>query len=321
MKIIFFGLGSIGKRHARLIKDNFGYELYAFRSNHNSEKNQLGIPEIYNLEEIDTIKPDIAFITNPTSEHISYALYCAKKGIKLFIEKPLSNDQKNIQELMNEVKNKQLVAYTAYNLRFHPAIMWLKRYMEKKNEEKKKDYFHVTVNTSSYLPSWRKNINHLNNYSAFRGLGGGAILDLSHEIDYLYYLFGNFKEIKVNSRKLSDVTVDSEDFADILLYFDCGMQGNVHINFFSRLLRREMIIDFSDETIIIDLINHNITILKDKEKKVINFDLEIDDIYTAQLKYFFDNIDNKQIMNNLEESVKIFDVILKIRDKVEWRGN
>ncbi|MBU1632421.1 MAG: SDR family oxidoreductase, partial [Nanoarchaeota archaeon] len=125
-------LGSIGLRHARLLKTHFNnHDLYAFRSNKNSKKNQLGINEVYDIGEIDKINPDIAFITNPTSKHIFDALFCAKKGMKLFIEKPLSNNEKNIQELIRIIKERDLVTYVTYNLRFHPAIVWLKNYNKK----------------------------------------------------------------------------------------------------------------------------------------------------------------------------------------------
>jgi lactate dehydrogenase-like 2-hydroxyacid dehydrogenase len=52
MKIAFFGLGSIGKRHAKLIKENYNFEILAYRSNINSEENDLGIKETNRLEEL-----------------------------------------------------------------------------------------------------------------------------------------------------------------------------------------------------------------------------------------------------------------------------
>jgi predicted dehydrogenase len=310
MKILFFGLGSIGTRHARLLKTHFKHDLYALRSNKNGKGNELGIKEIYNLKDIDKIKPDIAFITNPTNLHIHYALLCAKKGINLFIEKPLSNNNQGIQELINEIRKRHLVSYTAYNLRFHPAIVWLKEYL-------KKNYpFHVTINASSYLPDWRKNVKHLEHYSAFKSKGGGVILELSHEIDYLYYLFGGFKKIKINSKRLSDVTVDAEDFIDLLAEFNNNIFGNIHINFFSQLLRREIILDFQETTLIADLIKHKITIIKNKREEIIDFKIEKDDIYIAQLKYFFSVYKKTKMMNNIDESVHVFKEIMKIKRMV-----
>ena len=307
MKIVFFGLGSIGMRHAKLIKENFDFEIFAYRSNKNSEKNNLGIKEVYNLKDILKFKPDVAFITNPTSEHMNYASFCAKNGINMFIEKPLFDKQENIQQFIEEVNKNKIKIYLAYCLRFHPIIIWLKDYLKDKKP------IHVTVNSSSYLPDWRPNINYLKNYSALKNAGGGVINDLSHEIDYLYYLFGDIKDIKVNSKKISNVTVDSEDFADIILQFENKLFGNLHLNFLSRLNRREIIIDFEDFTIIADLNDNRIVIKRDEDEKIIEFDLKKNDYFLSQLKYFFDNIGKEKIMNNFDESLRVFDIIVRIK--------
>ena len=307
MKIVFFGLGSIGKRHARLIQEYFDYSLLAYRSSRNVKKNELGIDEVYDLNDVLKWKPDVAFITNPTSEHTDCALFCAKNGINLFIEKPLAMDSEGISDLIEEVKLNNVKTYVAYCLRFHPGIVWLRDFLKQNNP------IHVTVNASSYLPFWRPGTGHLERYSAQKDLGGGVILDLSHEIDYLYYLFGGIKDMKVNSKKISDVTVDSEDFADVLLEFDNGVFGNLHMNFLSRLNRREIIVDFKDKTIIIDLVVNKI-LIKGNMDEEINFDGNMDGVFISQLKYFFDNL-NGGLMNDIYEGEKIFKDILRIKEE------
>ena len=122
MKILFFGLGSIGKRYAKLIKDNYNHELYAFRHDKNQVGNELNIKEIYKIDQIDEIKPDIAFITNITASHLKYANICAEKGIDLFIEKPLSHDDVGLDDFKKIVKENNVNIYVAYCLRFHPVI-------------------------------------------------------------------------------------------------------------------------------------------------------------------------------------------------------
>ena len=48
----------------------------------------------------------------------------------------------------------------------------------------------MSINCSSFLPSWRKNIDYQSSVSAKKSLGGGVLLELSHEIDYLIWLIG-----------------------------------------------------------------------------------------------------------------------------------
>lgn len=317
MKIIFFGLGSIGTRHARLLKEHFHHELYAFRSSKNSPKNSLCIPELYTLSNVKKLKPDIAFITNPTSAHLDSALFCAKNKINLFIEKPLSDSEKDIKKLISLAKKNNVAIYVAYCFRFHPVIQYLKEHL-KKNKP-----FHVTINTSSYLPDWRPGRNHLETYSANKTRGGSVILDLSHELDYLCFLLGvpekPFKGLKVNSYRAGSVTVDTEDFADILLNINNNINNcavNIHLNFFSRLLRRELVLDFKDHTIIADLISNKITFLND-QKAFKKFRFERDDMFLSQLNYFFNNLRHKDMMNSLEEASKIFEFIMKTKKLAE----
>jgi predicted dehydrogenase len=144
-------------------------------------------------------------------------------------------------------------------------------------------------------------------------MGGGVILDLSHEIDYLYYLFGNIKTIKANAKKIGNITKDTEDFADILLELDTGIFCNVHLNCFSRLKCREILLDFTDQTVRADLVTNTIEILKKDGRKRITFDFTRDDMFLSQLQYFFTNLKKKTMMNNLDESIPVFNTIMKIK--------
>ncbi len=310
MKIVFFGLGSIGRRHAKLLQMGFDYELFAFRSNENSKGNDLGISEFYDLKDIEKINPDVAFITNPTSEHLKYAIYCAERGISIFLEKPFSNTDERLQELVNIMKKNKVQFYIAYCLRFHPVIKWLKENLAGQMPT------HITVSSSSYLPNWRKGVNHIESYSSQKSKGGGVILDLSHELDYLYYLFGNCEILAVNSKKVANVTVDAEDFADILLEFK-KIPCNLHLNFLSRVNRREIIINFKNKSFVADLLKSEVTQIKeDGTKETIKFNFEADDMYKKQLRYFFDNLNNQKLMNGVNEAIKVFDLVMRVKEAV-----
>ena len=127
LKILFFGLGSIGLKHAQLLSENFNFDLFAFRT----QKGLLTIPDNLKIVEFDSLKnafsiqPDIAFITNPTFLHVKTALDCAKKGINIFMEKPISNSTAQLDLLINTIKTNKIFTYVAFLMRFHPIIMKL----------------------------------------------------------------------------------------------------------------------------------------------------------------------------------------------------
>jgi len=104
VKVILFGLGAIGKRHAKMLKRHFRRDLYAFHSGKsNRNQNGIGIRQRYNWQEEDQWKPDIAFITNPTSMRMETVITCIKRGMVLFIEKPLGSNVRNLKSYVSNI--------------------------------------------------------------------------------------------------------------------------------------------------------------------------------------------------------------------------
>lgn len=308
MKIIFFGLGSIGQRHAKILLKSYTHDLFAFRSGVNDKKNNLGIKELYSWAEVEKLKPDIAFITNPTYLHIKTAIKCAKIGCKLFIEKPIDKDMDGLDDLLKTVKEKKLITYVAYNLRFHPIIKELKKYIKKEKP------LYVRIVCTSFLPDWRPNQDYLKGYSANSDLGGGVILDLSHELDYTTFLLGDINKIECNYYRRSNVTVNAEDFVDYLLETNLS-PVNIHINFFSHIHQRYIQIDFRNLTVVADLISTEIKEFSSKSlQRTKKLEYYSGQEYMEQMKYFFDNIDNPEMMNNLSEASFLFKQIVDLKN-------
>ena len=298
MKIILFGLGSIGKRHGRLLQEHFTHELYAFRHK-KSQENPLGIKEVYSWGEVKKIKPDVAFITNPASLHVQTAIRCAALGMNIFMEKPLSNRLQGLGQLEKVCRRNKVKFYTAYCLRFHPVIKKIKELIEGKK------IFHVRITCSSYLPHWRKGQNYRKNYSAVKKMGGGVFLDLSHEFDYVEYLFGSIKKICGAVGKASDLKVDVDDFADVLITTEKGTRVNVHLDFLSRLFERTIKIDFKDGYILADIIKSEVYYFLNERMHVYRYDTYKDKFFKEQLDYFFEHLNRPSMMNNLKDS-KVF---------------
>jgi predicted dehydrogenase len=313
LKVLFFGLGSIGKIHAGIIKDNYDFEISAYRSKLGQEENDLNILEYFNLENAFSIKPNIAFITNPTYLHVETALECAKRNINLFIEKPISNSLEKLDELDNEIKKRKLFTYVAYNLRFHPVIVNLKNIIK---QNKKPIYFRAIC--SSFLPRWRSKQNYNKSYSAKKELGGGVILDLSHEFDYIHWLFGDIRKLEGYCDKISSLDIDSEDFIDAQITCNQNIIGHIHLDYFSRINERKIKIYYNDKFVEGDLIQNYIKIIDENDKEKINFyKCYQEETYKKQIQYFFEQYfnNNQNIMNNFSEALKIFRIILKFRKK------
>jgi predicted dehydrogenase len=310
MKVIFFGLGSIGQRHARLLLARGGCELFALRTGL-SDAPALDFPvrTLASWNEIDAVRPDTAFITNPTLMHMPTALECAKRGMNLFIEKPLGGSTQGLDELVDMVRHKGVKTYVAYVLRFSPVILKLKELMDLDRP------LHLQVEASSYLPTWRPGRDHMKSYSARKDLGGGVIFDLSHEIDYVHFLLGGIQDIDGQCGRRSTVTVDSEDYADMHIRASRGT-ANVHMSFFSQMNRRFIKADLEHQTVFADLLTGTIQCHRDKQiVQEFHFPVDRDELFRAQMEYFFGHLDQPRMMNDIFESADLFRKICAFRER------
>jgi len=309
MKILYFGLGSIGIRHLKLLKKNYDHEIYAYRTR--KEDVFPGIHNIYDLEEAIKVKPDIVFITNPTSLHIETAITCLKAGItNLFIEKPLSNSLDNLDIFFKEIKNSSAIVHVGYSMRHNPIIKRMKQLIE---ERKEKIFYTQTLN-SSYLPNWRPGRDYRKIYSSKNSQGGGVILDLIHEFDFNEWFFGKIKSINGIYGKISSLEIDSEDFCDVNITFENNLIATIHLDYFGFNTQRFIRILTSQEENFADLIKKEISFKNELKTKKEAFEFERNDYFEEQLALFLEGIENesKEIVN-VEDARDLLEKILKFK--------
>tara|TARA_E500000178_G_scaffold344006_1_gene391605 strand:+ start:142 stop:1143 length:1002 start_codon:yes stop_codon:yes gene_type:complete len=208
---LIVGFGSIGNRHSKNLK-SLGYEnIDVFRTFKNKTKypkiNNINILKNYD-EALRKKKYDLIILANPTSKHINYAIKGAKNGANIYIEKPLSNSLKNTKLLQTIEKKKKIKIMIGCQLRYHANLIHVKRIIEKKTLGK---IYSVICDVGEHLPFWHKNENFRRSYASRKKLGGGVILTLIHEIDYLYWLFGKFKSVYATGGSLTKLKIDVED--------------------------------------------------------------------------------------------------------------
>ena len=214
-RILIVGTGSAGKRHLNLAKDFYPLsEIKVLKIDRPVNDLDDVKKTITTLEEALIFEPDIAIIANPSTFHVDVAMSLASIGAHLLIEKPISNSKAKVLELIALCREKNLVLMTGYNLRFLPSLISFKRFL---NESYAGEIFSVRTDVGQYLPNWRASINYQNSVSANKSLGGGVILELSHEIDYLRWIFGEVEWVSGMLTKQSNLEIDVEDTAHVTL--------------------------------------------------------------------------------------------------------
>ncbi|MBC5858064.1 L-glutamine-D-fructose-6-phosphate isomerase subunit [Campylobacter jejuni] len=298
MKILIIGFGSIGKKHFLALKHSNQVSILSLSAN----EKELEKTQIYrSLKECDLNEFDLFIIANITTEHFKTlkTLDELLENKTLLVEKPLFEKVQNFTSSKNHI-------YVAYLLRFHPVIVTLKELL--KNE---KIYF-ASLICNSYLPHWRV-IDYRQNYSAKKELGGGVLLDLSHEIDLAFFLFGNLELEYSQNAKISELDITSDDFAFLALKNSQEVKIHIQLDYFSKFNKREIIIHTLEKSFKADLIDNKIEIYhKNKNTECLNF--ENDTIKTLQnlQKAVFEK--NKELCD-LKQALKVLEICDKARKK------
>lgn len=217
-RILVVGLGSIGSRHARLVRELLpSARIAALRHSASTGELADGLDYSFSrLEDALAFHPQVAVIANPASFHLGAAQSLAQVGAHLLVEKPLSNSTEGIAELINTCRNRNLTLMVAYNLRFLPSLRQFRLLLQQNRVGR---VLSVRAEIGQYLPTWRPQSDYRYSVSAKSALGGGVLLELSHEIDYLQWLFGDIEWVQGMQCTQSDLEIDVEDSAHLILGF------------------------------------------------------------------------------------------------------
>jgi predicted dehydrogenase len=214
-RILIVGLGSIGKRHARVARAVAPTATIAAWRRESAEA--PGIDETFTSEkDAVAFRPDIAVIATPATKHIESALPLARAGAHILMEKPIAAALGGVQELIDTCRERGVKLMVGYNLRFTPA---LRRFRELARAGRVGRVLSVRSEVGHYLPAWRPSTDYRDSASARAQLGGGVLLELSHEIDYLRWLFGEVDWVSAIVRRQSALAIDVEDTAHLTMGF------------------------------------------------------------------------------------------------------
>jgi predicted dehydrogenase len=306
MKALFAGLGGIGQRHLRNLRTLLGdeVEILAYRVRRSQQvvtpeltidatqqlETRYGVRAFADLDDALAQRPDIAFITNPSSLHVETALACADAGCDLFVEKPLSDRLDGLDALLEIIAERRLVGMTGYQLRFHPGIV---RVGEIVRSGTLGHLLSVRAVVGEYLPNWHRYEDYREMYAARADLGGGVILSQIHEFDYLASLFGIPRRVFALGGHWSDLEIDVEDTASILM--DCEFAGRplpVHLlqDYLQRPPSRSCEVIGDRGKVVLDLAALTLTIWNEQSEATIEsfMGFERNALFLDELRHFLD---------------------------------
>ena len=270
------GLGNIAIRHRKNLKQLYpDKKVIAMSASGRKIVHQVDDADLIvsNLTEMVNLKPWFVIIASPSTSHASFAGQLAGFDIPTLVEKPLVAELKEL-DLVNlpedYVEHKMAVAYC---LRYLPSTQIVKKTLQ---DERLGSIYNAIVIVGQYLPDWRPNKDFMHCVSARKDLGGGALLELSHELDYLQYLFGNIQLKSSCLRTTKELNLQVEEIADLTLEAANSILCYVHLDFVQKSPIRQCTIIGSKARLEWDLLDNRISIFTAEDRQEVynepNFD-------------------------------------------------
>lgn len=166
-------------------------------------------------EMYDTVNPEIVFICVPPYKHGEIEFETVKRGIHMFVEKPVALDLDLAKEISAKVDEKKLITAVGFQCRYDNINDAAKDFMSKNK---------VVVAEGSRVGGvpevdwWRK-----------KDLSGGQIVEQTvHQFDILRYLLGEVDTVYAVARRgfITDAEwpgYDTDDVSTTLLTFKSGL--------------------------------------------------------------------------------------------------
>jgi len=315
MKILFIGLGSIGKRHLKNVKhylneNKIKYEFHCLKSKTSCNSNEDINKILYSFSDLDN-DYDCIFITNPTHKHYDTLEKVINKGRYFFLEKPAFDSYKYNISFINNYLAKRI--YVAAPLRYTPILDGIKNII--KNEK----VYSLRSICSTYLPDWRTNQDYREVYSAHKDQGGGVSIDCIHELDYITYLVGFPEKIYNLQDKVSSLEVNCEDIS-IYVARTKNVFIELHLDYFGKQWRREVEVVTQNGIIRGDFINKKI--YNSNGPQEINFEYDANYMYVKEIEYFFENVcHSKENWNDIYEAVKLLKIIKESEENEHFNNS
>lgn len=267
MKLLVIGFGSIGARHARIAKEE-GLEVACVTKNEACPYARFSDIE----SALNRFSPDLSLISNETASHLKSLSELDRLGFagRVLVEKPL-----DILPRQYFPKNQHNV-FVAYNLRFHPLLIKLKKHLAGKS------LYSAEFHVGQYLPDWRPGSDYKTSYSSFSSQGGGVLRDLSHEIDLALWLCGDALEVTALGGHISNLDIESDDvFAILSRTRNCPVM-TVAMNYLDRPVCRSAVINGFETSVKLDLPSGKL--LLDGSETLIEIDRDY--TYREQIRAF-----------------------------------
>lgn len=236
MNIIVIGLGSMGKRRIRLIRQyNADINIIGIDTNEQRIKyveEQLGIKCGKSIKDIvSKYKIESAFVCTSPLSHSEIIKELLINDINVFSEINLVAD--NYDELIKLSRERNKVLFLSSTFLYRKDIQYI---IEKVHEVGAVNYIY---HTGQYLPDWHPWESFQSFFVSDKRTNGCREI-LAIEMPWIIECFGDIKKVAVSKDKISSLSVDYNDNYMILIEHKSGNKGLIAVDVVARKARRSL---------------------------------------------------------------------------------
>lgn len=315
------GMGSIAKRHLSNLRHlHPRSKIYSVSASGRNTELPDNADAVISMERLLKEKPNYVIVASPAPFHIKTANLLLLNGISVLIEKPISDNIESCLELFSGlVSPKTSTVYVGYCLRFLPSAQVVKKFLD---NGMLGEVYNVESNVGQFLPSWRTDKNYKNSVSARKDLGGGALLELSHELDYLFWLFGDLELQHSWLRTTDELGLDVEDIANLIFTTTSGIYISVHLDFIQKSTQRSCEFIGEKGRLVWDLMENTVVFFHSAGIEALFSEPQYNknDMYIDMLKAFEDvKTAAMSPLSTVEAASKVVKLIEDAKQSNKWR--
>ncbi|MEX0333121.1 Gfo/Idh/MocA family protein [Vibrio tubiashii] len=323
MKIVaVIGLGNIAARHRRNLKQLFPEcRLLAMSASGRIPDETISDCDhvVSSIEELIQQGVELALVASPAPFHAQHSIPLLEAGIPTLIEKPVTADLKDAKTLIAAAEDSLTPVAVGYCLRYLPSSQVMKQLLEAQSIG---TLLNAQVEIGQYLPGWRPTKDYRDTVSAKASLGGGALLELSHELDFTQWLLGELDIQFSHLRSSPQLGLEVEDLVDMIATTECGAVVSVHLDFLQRQAFRRCRFVGTQGTIEWDLIKNKVkqTLLTEESVIYSEPDWDKNQMYLNMVADFVAKIEGKtNACIELHQAVKTIELIETIKSDANHR--
>lgn len=315
-RIAVIGFGNISVRHRKNLKLLYPLaSIYGMSASGRASSEPVNDCDVMvtSIAQLIESKIELAIIASPAPYHAAHAIPLIKAGIPVLIEKPVATSLTDCEAINTAIRKHGTPVAVGYCLRYLPSFTILKKLLD---EQKIGILHNAVIETGQYLPDWRPSKDFRTCVSARPELGGGVLLELSHELDYIQQLLGELQVQHAILRSSKTLELSVEDSADILTKNSSGAVVSIHLDFLQRKVHRKCRFIGSEGTLEWDLIRNEIILHSTAGEEVIYRDVEWDknQMYLAMIIDFTKKINGvENSCCKIEEALQTVALIEKIK--------